>query len=65
MFEAKMISICNGAPDEVTEMTDSQFVVAGNGGSIQVMRVKADTGIEPVADYAKRKGMSVGDTLVT
>lgn len=63
VFEAKLAGASDGSPGEVTEVSDSQFVVAGNGGSIQVMRVKADEGKEPAADFAKRVGLSVGDKL--
>lgn len=63
VFEAKLTSASDVPPGEIVEVTDSQFVVAGNGGSIQVMRVKADSGKEPAADYAKRVGLSVGDKL--
>ncbi len=63
VFEAKLTSASDGSPGEVTEVSDSQFVVAGNGGSIQVMRVKADAGKEPATEFAKRIGLSVGDKL--
>jgi len=63
VFEAKLTSSSGGEPGEVTEISDSQFVVAGNGGSIQVMRVKADAGKEPAVGYAKRIGLSVGEKL--
>lgn len=63
VFEAKFSNESKGAPGEVTEITESHFIVAGNGGSIQVVRVKADAGKEPAVDYAKRSGLSVGDKL--
>jgi len=63
VFEAKLTGASDGSPGEITEVSDSQFVVAGSGGSIQVMRVKADSGKEPAAEYAKRVGLSVGDKL--
>ncbi len=63
VFEAKLTSASDGAPGEVTEINDSHFVVAGNGGSIQVMRVKSDAGKESAADYVKRKGLTVGEKL--
>jgi len=63
VFEARLASASNGAPGEITEVSDSQIVVAGNGGSIQVMRVKAEEGKEAAADYAKRVGLAVGDKL--
>jgi len=63
VFEAKLASGSGGAPGEVTEVSDSQFVVAGNGGSIQIMRVKTSEGKEPAADFVKRVGLAVGDKL--
>jgi len=65
VFEARLQSGSGGAPGEVTEVGDAKFVVAGNGGSIQVMRVKAGAGKEPAAEYVKRTGLAVGDKLGT
>jgi len=65
VFEAKLMSSSDGTPGQVTEVSDAHFVVAGNGGSIQVVRVKADGGKEPAAEFAQRVGLAVGDTLGT
>lgn len=67
LFEAKLISESadspGAAPGEIIEVNESHVVIAGNGGSIQVVRVKADAGKESAGEYAKRAGLVVGDKL--
>ncbi len=63
VFEARLLSDSAGAPGEIISVDDKQFTVAGNGGSIQVMRVKADAGKESAADYASRTGLKAGEVL--
>ncbi len=61
--EARMASDSAGTVGEVTSIDDEHFVVAGNGGSIQVRKVKADAGKETAAAFATRTGLKVGDKL--
>lgn len=61
--EARMASDSAGSAGEVTSIDDEHFVVAGNGGSIQVRKVKADAGKETAAAFAARTGLKVGDKL--
>jgi len=65
VFEARLLKESSGAVGEVAAVNDSHFVVSGNGGSIQIVRVRADGGKESAADYAARSGLKVGDVLGT
>jgi len=63
--EARMLAESSGKAGEVTSIADDHFVVAGNGGSIQLRKVKADAGKETGQAFAERTGVSVGEALGT
>ncbi len=64
IFDCAKVDGVNGAPGEVTEVTDAGITVAAAGGGIQVQRVRPhDDKKIPAAEYAEKSGISKGDVL--
>lgn len=50
-----------GAPGEVVAMDDESFTVAAAEGAVRIMRVRADGGKVPAAEYVASSKLAVGD----
>jgi methionyl-tRNA formyltransferase len=61
--EARLSSASGGAPGEVLQVDDEQFVVAASDGAIAVKRVKSGKVKETAAEFVGRTGLKVGDKL--
>ena len=65
IFNCAKVAQVSGQPGEVTDVSDDGFTVAaGDGGAIQVHRVRPpDSGKIPAAEYAGLSGLAVGAVL--
>lgn len=50
-----------GSPGQVVAVDGESFTVAAADGSVRIMRVRADAGKVPAADYVASSSLSVGD----
>jgi len=61
--EARLSTASGGAPGEVLQVDDEQFVVAASDGAIAIKRVKSGKVKETAAEFVARTGLKVGDKL--
>ncbi|MGI9515072.1 MAG: methionyl-tRNA formyltransferase, partial [Anderseniella sp.] len=64
IFDCRMGDAVDGEPGMVTSAGDDGLVIALNGGSLQLQRVRPKGGKKVTsADYAAESGLAVGDRL--
>lgn len=63
LFDARREGSVAGSPGQVSAIDGEGVVVAGNGGSIRVGRMRASGGKAPAAEIAAEVGLQVGSPL--
>ena len=63
LYDVSLLGPCNKPPGMITCIDDGAMVLALNGGSLRVGRVRGDNGKEPASEFLKRHALEVGAQL--
>ena len=63
LYDVRLGPAVDGKPGTIAAVDHEGMVVALNGGSLRIGRVRADGGKEPAKDFVSRAGLAVGDAF--
>ena len=63
LYDVSLLGSCNQPPGTITGIDDDAMVLALNGGSLRIGRVRGDNGKEPASVFLKRHALELGAQL--